>query len=272
MTGRIITASSGSSVHVGGRLPPKPEFLAKISKMKDHYATIPNGVPSSIDYSPAADTALHQMYCNDTLGCCTIAAVGHCEGVWSGNANNGVPATLFTNEQVIAAYSACGGYVPGDASTDNGCEEDVVLNYWKTNGLPVGGSEIAGFLLIDANNVNEVKAALWLFEVLYAGTGIPESWTQVQGDGFVWDSDAPVEANGHAFAFFGFDDIGVKVSTWGMKGTLTWAGLAHNIGQDPQGQLYAIISRDMLNKASLKSPSGLDWAAIGLQFAALATV
>ena len=88
--------------------------------------------PQSCDFSKPARPSLNNIYLNDKLGDCVIAAGYHIVGVETGNAND-----LFnaTNQQVTSDYSAIGGYVPGNSSTDNGCDEVTALNYWTEKGF-----------------------------------------------------------------------------------------------------------------------------------------
>lgn len=89
--------------------------------------------PPSGTYATAAAVSLSNIYENDTLGDCVIAAMGHMEGIMTGNANP--PPLIFTNQQIINLYSEIGGYIPGDPSTDQGCDEVTALNTWMSKGL-----------------------------------------------------------------------------------------------------------------------------------------
>jgi hypothetical protein len=93
-------------------------------------ATAPSHVlapaPASIDWT--AKISSWPMMANDTLGDCTCAAAGHMIECWTANLGD---AFTPTNTQIIAAYSATSGYVPGDPATDKGAVELDVLNYWR---------------------------------------------------------------------------------------------------------------------------------------------
>src|SRR6185437_4913523 len=123
----------------------------------------------------AAQASLSQVYLNDQLGDCVIAAIAHIVGVLTGNANGGNPF-IYTNDQITALYSAIGGYVPGNSSTDNGCDEQTALNYWMQHGAPDGSHQIAGWLSVNPEDPNEYKAAMWLFENLFFGMELPDVW------------------------------------------------------------------------------------------------
>ena len=74
--------------------------------------------PEAYDYSASAKACLSQIYKNDILGDCTAAGAFHIAGTMLANADQPVP---FTDDDVVAFYSAVSGYVPGDETTDNGC-------------------------------------------------------------------------------------------------------------------------------------------------------
>jgi hypothetical protein len=77
--------------------------------------------------------------------------------------------------------------------------------------------------------------------------------------GFTWNvAGAPNPDNGHAFSGLGFDANGVKVSTWGMEGTLTWPAIERYSGRADGGELYTVLSADAIERASAKAPNGLD--------------
>lgn len=73
------------------------------------------------------------MYMNDQLGCCVPAGKGHMFGAmsWYGS---GVEA-LFADSEIVATYSRDGGYVAGEASTDQGCDMQTALANAVTYGM-----------------------------------------------------------------------------------------------------------------------------------------
>jgi hypothetical protein len=121
--------------------------------------------PATCDYTKKASSALAKVYGNDTLGDCVIAGMAHLVGVLTGNA--GSKPFVYNNGQIVALYSAIGGYVPGNPATDQGCDEQTALNYWENNGAPAGSPhKIAGWLAVNGADPNEYRTALWLFENL----------------------------------------------------------------------------------------------------------
>jgi len=231
--------------------------------------------PATCDYTKSASQALSEVYDNDTLGDCVIAGMAHVVGVLTGNA--GAQPFIYSSDQTIALYSAIGGYVPGDPSTDEGCDEQTALNYWENNGAwpsstaPPNGDahQIAGWLAVDASDPTDYRTALWLFENLYFGIELPDAWVNPMpsASGFVWDvAGPPVPDNGHCVAGVGYNAKGVVFDTWGMTGLMTDAAIAKYATQAANGALYTVVSLDGINKATQKAPNGFDWSQLIADF------
>jgi hypothetical protein len=220
------------------------------------------------------------MYLNDQLGCCVISWILHAIGLFTANASDLPGSTaIYSDADVVRLYSAIGGYNPNAPlvwdgqemvnPTDNGCNEQDALAYWLQHGDPAGNHKILGYLAVDPTNVNEIQTALWLFENLMYGIELPDRWRQVQGPGFVWDVDAPNPRNGHCVGGVGYDSQGVKISTWGMTGTITYRAMAYCMQPAFGGALYVVLSEDAVNKATAKAPNGLDLSQLIADFDAI---
>jgi hypothetical protein len=224
--------------------------------------------PATCDYTKSAAPALAQVYDNDTLGDCVIAGLAHVVGVLTGNA--GTKPFIYSNSEIIALYSAIGGYVPGNPSTDQGCDEQTALNYWENNGAPAGSShKIAGWLSVNAADPSEYRTALWLFENLYFGFELPDAWVSPMpsSPGFVWDAAGPPNPdNGHCVAGVGYTSKGVTISTWGMTGLITDAAIGKYGARAAHGEVYAVVSQDGINLATQKAPAGFDWSQLIADF------
>lgn len=223
--------------------------------------------PITVDYGSRASDALRRIYLNDQLGCCVVSGLAHVEGVLTGNA---CPAPIvYTDPQIEGLYSAIGGYVPGDPSTDQGCDVQTALAYWQNHGLLNGSKPIAGWLAVDPTDLHEVRVALWLFENLIFGVELPDSWIDTT-DGAVWDADEPNPENGHCFVGYAYDNQNnVIVDTWGERRLVTPAAMARNVVASAHGELYAVLSPDSIAKASAKAPSGFAWADLVADFDAI---
>jgi hypothetical protein len=222
--------------------------------------------PASADYSAKAAKALSQMYLNDKLGDCVIAGIGHVVGVLTADAGD---EFTYDDEEILQLYEEIGGYVPGHANTDNGCDEQTALNYWQHNGAPSGTHKIAGWLAVDGSNPSEYRTALWLFENLYFGLELPDKWVSPMPTkaGFTWDVAGPPDPNnGHCVVGVGYSDKGVKICTWGMLGTLTDRAVEKYATTAGSGELYTVISQDAINKATQKAPAGFDWSQLTADF------
>lgn len=230
--------------------------------------------PTSVRYAAKASSVLTNVYGNDTLGDCVIAGGYHVVGVETGNAGS-----LFTasNAQILADYGAIGGYVPGDASTDNGCDEPTALNYWTQHGF-ANGTKLLGWLAVDATNPTELQQALYLFENLYFGIELPDAWVNPfpSGPGFTWDVGAPDPANGHCVIGYGYGASGIDIDSWGLVdpttgvgGTLTYAAIAALCTPQANGAVYVMCSPDQLAKGATKAPNGVAWADLITDFDAM---
>ena len=249
---------------LGRNRPP----VKRMMRLRDYRtAVVLPTPPLSCSYAPKAMPALSQMYLNDELGDCVIAGMAHLVGVFTGNAGQ-VP-DQFTADQITGMYSAIGGYVPGDPSTDQGCDERTAMAYWQSQGAPAGSNQIAGWVSIDGTNIQRVKTALWLFENLLFGVELPDRWVNPapEAPGFVWDIAGPaVEDNGHCFVGVGYDQQGVTIDSWGMLGKITYQAIAAYASASGSGELYSVLSPQAIAKAQAKAPNGYDWTALQADF------
>ena len=228
-----------------------------LSASKYLVANVP-APPATCSYTSAATKVLDQMFGNDTLGDCVVAGGYHIVGVETGNAGK---LFVATEKQIIADYSAIGGYVPNDPSTDQGCDEATALNYWTSHGF-ANGTKALGWLSVDPNNLTEVQQVMWLFENIMLGLELPDAWITPfpSASGFTWgvagNSDPQ---NGHAVVGVGYNSAGLQIDTWAMLGTITWAALQKYCASAIGGELYVLITPDQLQKSATKAPNGFAW-------------
>jgi hypothetical protein len=259
--------ANGGTYRLGRNRPSAASVAAAPPFQKYALGTLPPP-PASVDYTSLAATALSQMYGNDQYGDCVEAEFGHTVGVWTANAGD---EAVYTEAQVLANYSAITGFVVGDPNTDNGTDEVSAMNYWVKSGMPgPGGTHaVMGYLSLDATNQVEVQQALYLFENCLFGVELPEKWISPfpSASGFTWDLAGPPDLNnGHAPGGFGYSSTGVKISTWGMLGTMTWRAVEYYAAAAQYGTLFTMISEDALARATGRAPNGLDWAQLVVDF------
>ncbi len=132
--------------------------------------------PRSVDWTTKIPS--WPMFANDTIGDCTAAAAAHMIQCWTANASD---AFTPTDAQVIAAYSATGHYIVGDAATDQGAVELDVLNFWRQQGI--AGHKIDAYVSFSPQNFEHTRQAINLFGGIYIGLALPLS-AQNQD---VWD-------------------------------------------------------------------------------------
>lgn len=240
-----------------GRVRPKP--LGPHFRLRNYLrASLPNP-PTSVDYAPRAMASLSQVMLNDQLGDCVIAMRGHLTGVATGNAN-GTPF-VYTDAQALTEYERIGGYVPGDSSTDQGCDEVSALNDACQVGF-ADGTKALGWLVVDQSNAVEVMTAQWLFGNLCFAVELPDTYVNPfpSGSGFIWDTGRPDPQNGHAFLGCGYTTEGVQIATWGLIGTMTYGAIADLCAPVAGGGLYVVLTPDWLIRGQQLCPAGVAWS------------
>lgn len=175
---------------------------------------------ASIDYTTGV-TMGWQMMCNDTLGCCTISAVGHMGMAYSG-LNKDNPLQVMTDNEVKAYYQIIDGWNPANsAATDNGGLCQNVLAYWKTPGIRMNTilNTVLGYVYVDPTNILEVRLALRQFGGLYTGFQLPTNATQSLNWTVV--ANSPI-AGGHCIPLLAMDDSNnFTAITWGQKAVMS---------------------------------------------------
>lgn len=273
---KTITTPEGRSFRFGRK---RPTVQATKFKLKDYLGTALPPAPDC-DYAAAAGEALGQMYGNATYGDCVIACMGHLFGVLRENAGDN--RSIFSDGEIINEYSKCCGYVPGDPDSDQGCDTQSTLatilqsgfkGHRKSNGEKVRMSHrISGWLQVDGTNKEEVRQAQYLFENLVFGIELPDAWIEPfpSASGFTWDVAGPPDPeNGHCVCGVGSNSTGVGIATWAMVGIMTYAAVAEYTAPKHGGELYVILSEDIINRAQQKSPAGLNWEQLQTDLAAL---
>lgn len=195
------------------------------------------------------------MYANDRIGDCALAYAGHQIQMWESFTRPGTPPP--TTEQIIAAYSAITGYVPGDPSTDNGTVLLDMLNYWRKYGI--AGRKILAFAKLTQGDLEESRWSVEYFGGTCLGVALPvtaqtqNAWTVVDmtGDG------QPGSWGGHCIPSGAFDysvpgEIRNTVVTWGAE-----MPMSNNFYKAYNDESYAVFSEDWLDSKG-RDPDGFN--------------
>ena len=228
-------------------------------------------LPDILTYGDKAPNALSQMYLNNRLGCCVVAALLHGRGVTS--ANGGGPDIVFSDQNVTDLYGPMsGGSYP---SSDSGCDEDTAMDVAESLGYPDGIHELA-HASVDATNWDEVCMAIYLFEFVISGQGLPAPWVApFPSPGSIWDVAGPsVPTNGHAVMYPGYDRCAnvLDTRTWGIKISETRAALAAYAAPAGGGELWVPLNADIIARATQKAPTMQSLAQLQQDLGLLSTV
>lgn len=237
--------------HIGGRLPldpsaPRPDLTRHMSQPSMGDA------PDSIDYY--SKVASWGMLANNVLGDCTCACDGHiaiqqtCYGIGK--------ADQVTDSEVVVAYSAVGGYIPGDPDTDRGATIQAALEYLRRTGI--AGFRISAYGHLDPRDHVAVKRAIEDFGALSIGMNLPQVADEQFANGLpfdVTDNDGQ-SLGGHCMMAAGYDAQFVYVVTWGDVRRMTWAFWDRYVDE-----AWAVISEDWT------SVTGLTLEQFGAEFA-----
>jgi hypothetical protein len=161
------------------------------------------------------------MLMNDQVGNCTIAGCGHVIEFMKVVFENNLPT--MTDLEALVQYEIIGGYKLGDASTDQGCVELNVLQYFEDHGIMAGSQKInlTKFISVDQNSIQEVKKSVFHLGNCYLGLTLPSNAMQTK----LWtiDSTATIEG-GHCVNVVGYDDNQslLYIVSWGTVIPMTY--------------------------------------------------
>lgn len=209
--------------------------------------------PASVDLIKSGkmpSTGLGMMH-NDTLGCCTCAALGHAIQVWTAQ---GHAMQTVSDATVLKAYEQFCGYNPADPSTDQGGIETTVLSDWKASPATLEGHTLAAYATVDVKNHKQVQQAVQLFSGLYIGFEVPDSIFSST----IWDVPKTVNiVGGHAVYVCGYDAQYVSVISWGSVYRMTWAFWDEFVDES-----YALLSADQFLSPGKLDAAGFNFAQI----------
>jgi hypothetical protein len=215
----------------------------------ENYVDVPSLPPSPPARSWNVPLPCGEMG-NADVGDCTCAAAGHLVQVWT--YSNGGEITI-PDPDILYAYSAVSGYVPGDDETDHGANMLDVLNFWRQTGI--GGHKILAYASINTQNRAMMAAVVNLFGGVYLGLGLPVSaqnqalWTVGTGD-----SAVKYSWGGHCTVINGYNIVSqiYDILTWGERLPATYQFVE---GYSDEG--YVLLSEDWVAHGK-SAPSGFD--------------
>lgn len=247
-----------------GRLPEdpqRPRLLLKHFLRGDYKGAIPDVV----DY--AARVTAWPMFLNDRLGDCTAADAGHAVQLWT-TYGQGQTVTV-SDDDVLAFYSGSTGYVSGRPETDQGGTMQEVNEYFRATGM--AGRTIEAFFRVDTRDLDEVRAALYLFGSVSIGMAFPVFAMDQHLAGAAWDipprgSHANTKIDGgHDVLVVGATKGGnVKVITWGTVQEVTPA-----FWRKYMEEAWARVETDWASKTGVAPANALDVRQLNDAFMAL---
>ena len=223
-----------------------------------------------LDGAPTPPAAVHRsnlnfkswgMLGNANYGSCVIAMMLH--SIQAFHLDAGLPAPIWTEEDWEYLYHEIGGWVKGDPSTDQGCDEGVAMQTWEHPGLKThdGTHTIAGTASFRVNNVEETKRMIWEFISPQMGYALPQT-AQGQTEWHITDHSlqgpaAPGSWGGHGVPLWSYDPYRVRLGTWGGELLETWP---FHLAYAMEGRV--VITHEMLNRKGV-SPTGVNWTTLG---------
>jgi hypothetical protein len=234
-----------------GKLPKRDD--SRTLQLRNYLAEGLPAPPSAADWATKVPT--WPMYLNDQLGDCVLAATGHMIEQWTCYAGK---SFLPSDQQILTAYEAVGGYVPGDPSTDKGAVMLDALKYWRGTGI--AGRKILAYVEVNKKNLTEVEQAIQLFGNCYAGFQLPlsaqnQTFWSVPPGGLTGNGE-PGSWGGHCVPLVAYGPSTLCCVTWGQL-----LRMSHSFFLDYCDEAYAIVSNDWI-ETNGASPAGIKLASL----------
>lgn len=218
--------------------------------------------PASVDWYSKVPADSWNMDGNDYVGDCTVAEVDHSTKARQVAAGN--PEVKSSAQECLDAYSAITGYNPNDPNTDQGAVMQDVRDYWRKQGIILGGKKdtLTLFAEVDHSDLNLVKWCVARFGAVALGINFPNTAMDQFNEGKPWDvvRGAYIEG-GHAISMVGYDSTYAYVVTWGQVQKMTWAFYNKYVEE-----AWTDISLDWVNSLSGQDPLGEVVYELGQQF------
>jgi hypothetical protein len=150
---------------------------------------------------------------NQQLGDCVPEDSGHDLMLRTANAGS---ILIPTAQDILGIYEAVGGYKPGDASTDQGCDETSMEQFMMSTGLCGHKSSATG--PIDPTNLDHLRWAIQIFGGFRSGIWVNQEMESLFASKQPWETPADLNdpnAGGHDMRFVHYDGDYFYGVTWG---------------------------------------------------------
>ncbi len=262
--------------HLGGRRRPTAPHRSRLTLKGVNPSKLAQA-PASTNRGAAIANILGTCWANGpsnasppakvTVGDCTEECSFHLLPLRQSAAGR-TPYFASVND-VLTCYEKDGGYVYGDESTDQGCDEDTVLSNACSIGWP-GGDKLTAFVDIDATQPALVRFACWRFVGLACCWEVPDACIQAVpagvGPGWgapvaTWAAGTANPQNGHCFALPDLLDAdSLSGDTWGVPVRVPLDAIGQLSTSAAGGSLSAMLDEDLLPAVIQDNPDGADWA------------
>lgn len=215
-----------------------------------------NAPVASNDYVTAVERQAPNgwgMMLNDQLGCCVCADSGH--ALMLRTANSGT-IVIPADSDILGMYEAVGGYVPGNASTDQGCDETAACQYLENTGLC--GQKSAGTAMVDPAQAEHMKWSVQLFGSCRLGISVTGDMQSAFDSGQPWTTFTGTVEGGHDVPIVKYDPSYAYVVTWGRIQAVSWSLLADSRFLN---EAHAEVWPDFI-AANGTAPNGFDLQAL----------
>jgi hypothetical protein len=129
-----------------------------------------------------------EIYKNDVLGDCVVAAKQHTIRLWHAE-GTGSDTVTFSDETTIKNYELLGNYNPDNPDSDQGCDMLTAADLWLEHGLvdDAGVRHRPGIALqLQPGNWEQLKTAAYYFDGVDLGILVTGDMQQAFEDGIPW--------------------------------------------------------------------------------------
>lgn len=194
-----------------GKAPATPPALRLASYMPG--GNLPTA-PAEIGWDHLIGT--WNLYCNDRYGCCVFAGAAHEQMLF---AKSGKLNVLYTDQNVLDAYTAVTGFNPNIPSTDKGTNVQAAAAYRQQVGIADSTGvrhKIGAAVALEPRRLDQLASAVWIFGAVGIGIEVPDTAQDQFNAGKPWDvvPGSRIEG-GHYVSVVGRGNGFWRVVTWG---------------------------------------------------------